>query len=420
MAGSTDCRARVAFVSQPLLDTINAAAATVPFLTHLVPAPPGAEGWKQLESLLFAHAPAAVADTCADEVAYWQYSSGSTGQPKGVMHVESTPHFVAELCVRGRLGITESDVLFSTAKAFFAFGLNNSLVSGLAVGAAAILAEDHPTPANIASVVRSHRPTVMFAVPTTYAAMLADPSFPPDGGLERLRLCISAGEPLPPAIGRAWRDRFGVDIVNVVGSTEVGHFMLSHRPGAVDYEHSGIAVDGFDLQLTDDSGTPVATGEIGELHVRGPTIALGYWNNQERTRNTFIGEWLRTGDKYRRNADGSFVYVGRADDLFKVSGNWLSPAEVEAALMLHPNVVEAAVVPYVNADGLVKPKAFVVLRDAKPEGWGRALREELQVHVKHTIGVWKYPRWIEFIERLPRTATGKLQRYKLRGSSGTV
>ena len=229
-----------------------------------------------------------------------------------------------------------------------------------------------------------------------------------------MRLCFSAGEPLPVHVGEAWKQKFGIDIVNGVGSTEMGHLFLTNLPDAVEYGTSGVPVDGYDLRLVDDAGQDVADDEIGELWVRGESSAAGYWNQREKSRRTFVGEWTRTGDKYVRRSDGVYTFCGRTDDMFKVSGIWVSPFEVEDALVSHPKVLEAAVVPVEDDNGLIKPKAFVVLKNQKENDIGRALYEELKVHVKRAIGPWKYPRWIEFVDSLPKTATGKVQRFLLR------
>jgi len=255
---------------------------------------------------------------------------------------------------------------------------------------------------------------MFFAVPTLYAAILADENCQPDRGFDRMRLCFSAGEPLPPHVGQSWKQRFGVDIVNGVGSTEMGHLFLTNVPERVEYGTSGMAVEGYDLRLVDQRGSDVPDGQVGELWVRGSSAAAGYWNQRDKTRQTFIGEWTRTGDIYERRPDGVYLYCGRTDDMFKASGIWVSPFEVEAALASHPRVLEAAVIPSEDNAGLTKPKAFVVLKNPIQEGAGRALYDELKAHVKREIGVWKYPRWIEFVDELPKTATGKIQRYKLR------
>jgi 4-hydroxybenzoate-CoA ligase len=257
---------------------------------------------------------------------------------------------------------------------------------------------------------------MFYAVPTLYAAILADLECTPERGSSRLRLCFSAGEPLPPHIGQAWKERFGLDIVNGVGSSEMGHLFVTNVPDAVEYGTAGVPVKGYDLRLVDETGQDVADGTIGEMLVRGASAAAGYWNQRDKSRRTFEGEWTRTGDKYLRRADGVYLYCGRADEMFKVSGIWVSPFEVEAALVAHPSVLEAAVVPAEDDNGLIKPKAFVVLKEASDGGANRALYEDIKVHVKRTIGPWKYPRWIEFVDSLPKTATGKIQRFKLRGN----
>jgi 4-hydroxybenzoate-CoA ligase len=297
---------------------------------------------------------------------------------------------------------------------FFSYGLSNSIFCPMGAGATTILYPERPTPRTIFEMLHTYQPTLFYAVPTLYASMLADLGCTPEIGSQRLRLCISAGEPLPAEVGRAWKARFGLDIVNGVGSTEMGHLFLTNRLDQVEYGTAGVPVEGFELRLVDERDRDIADGQIGELLVRSPTAAHGYWNQRAKSRQTFQGEWTRTGDKYQRREDGVYIYCGRTDDMFKVSGIWVSPVEVEAALLAHPRVLEAAVIPVEDSEGLVKPKAFVVLKDRSTDLHGRALYEELKVHVKRAIGPWKYPRWIEFVDELPRTATGKLQRYLLR------
>jgi 4-hydroxybenzoate-CoA ligase len=409
-----DSRAKVAFVSASILSTLQEAARDVPTLRQIVTVSDGAEPLPRFEALLAAERqPASPARTCADEVAYWLYSSGTTGMPKGVMHVHSTPMSFARPVGERRIGMREDDVIFSAAKLFFAYGIGTSICA-LAAGATSVLVPDWPRPKAIFDVLRRHQPTMLFAVPTLYAAILADPECTAECGSGRLRLCFSAGEPLPPHIGEGWRDRYGLDICNGVGSTEMGHLFLTNLPEAVDYGASGVPVEGYEMRLVDDLGHEVPRGEVGELLVRCQTSAAGYWNQRERTRRIFQGEWTRTGDKYVQREDDAYLYCGRTDDMFKVSGIWVSPFEVEAALASHPDVLEAAVIPAQDAKGLVKPKAFVVLKGNPGEGAGRALYEGLKLHVKREIGPWKYPRWIEFVESLPKTATGKIQRFLLR------
>jgi 4-hydroxybenzoate-CoA ligase len=410
-----DSRAKAAFVSTALLPLVEEAAHGLSTLKHVVVVGGGPDRLPRLDALLAAERePAEPASTCADEVAYWLYSSGTTGMPKGVMHVHSSPMTMARLAGQDRIGVREDDVIFSAPKLFFAYGLGNAILCPMSVGATSVFYPERPTPQTVFETLRGYQPTMFYAVPTLYAAILADPQCTPENGSQRLRLCFSAGEPLPVHIGQAWKQRFGLDIVNGVGSTEMGHLYLTNLPGAVEYGTSGVPVKGYEMRLVDDAGDEVADGEIGELIVRGPTSAAGYWNQREKSRQIFQGEWTRTGDKYVRRPDGTYIYYGRTDDLFKVSGIWVSPFEVEAALLAHPSVLEAAVVPAPDSHGLIKPKAFIVLKEGGGSALSRSLYEDIKLHVKRTIGPWKYPRWIEIVDSLPKTATGKIQRFKLR------
>jgi 4-hydroxybenzoate-CoA ligase len=410
-----DSRSKAVFVSAALLPLIEEAAVGLPDLKRIVVVGGGPPSKLRLDTLLAAeNEGSAPARTCADDVAYWLYSSGTTGMPKGVMHVHSSPRFVAESAGKRRIGYRENDVVFSAAKLFFSYGLGNAMFCPMWVGATSVFYPERPTPQTVFEVLRGYQPTMFFAVPTLYAAILADPECTAKNTSSRLRLCFSAGEPLPAHIGIAWRERFGIDIVNGVGSTEMGHLFLTNLPDAVEYGTSGVPVHGYDLRLVGEEGQDVADDEIGELLVNGESAAAGYWNQREKSRRTFVGEWTRTGDKYFRRPDGVYTYCGRTDDMFKVSGIWVSPFEVEEALTSHPMVVEAAVVPAEDSDGLIKPKAYVVLGDCAASESDQALYEELKVHVKRTIGPWKYPRWIVFVDNLPRTPSGKLQRFLLR------
>jgi 4-hydroxybenzoate-CoA ligase len=416
-----DSRAKAAFVSAALLPIVQEAARDVSTLRAIIVVGGGPDRVPRLDALLAAeNEGSAPARTCADEVAYWLYSSGTTGAPKGAMHVHSSPMALARLSGQDRIGIREDDVVFSVAKLFFAYGLGNAIFCPMSVGATSVFYPERPTPQTVFETLRAYRPTMFYAVPTLYAAILADPECTPENSSSRLRLCFSAGEPLPPHLGEAWKARFGLDIVNGVGSTEMGHLYITNLPHKVEYGTAGMAVKDYDLKLVDDDGQEVANDEIGELLVRGPSAAVGYWNHLEKSRRTFVGEWTRTGDKYLRRSDGVYIYCGRTDDMFKVSAIWVSPFEVEAALITHPAVLEAAVVPAEDSNGLIKPKAFVVLKDRRVDGSNRALYEELKVHVKRTVGPWKYPRWIEFIDSLPKTATGKIQRFMLRDKACAV
>jgi 4-hydroxybenzoate-CoA ligase len=261
--------------------------------------------------------------------------------------------------------------------------------------------------------LKREQPTLFFGAPTLYAQILADASCTPENGSKRLRWCVSAAEALPEHVGTEWKKRFGVDILDGIGSTEMLHIFISNQPGRLRYGTSGVPVPGYDARIVDEKGADVADGELGELLVRGPTAAEGYWNQREKTRRTFEGEWTRTGDIYTRDDDGMYRYCGRNDDMFKVSGLWVSPFDVESALMTHPSVLEAAVVAKQDSDGLLRPKAFITLKDEARNN-AEPLRETLKEHVKQQIGMWKYPRWIDVVESLPKTATGKIQRFKLR------
>jgi 4-hydroxybenzoate-CoA ligase len=380
----------------------------LPDLRHVVPVDDG------LEAFLSDAGETETVRACADEVAFWLYSSGSTGVPKGVRHVHGNLRATAATYGAQILGIAADDVVFSAAKLFFAYGLGNSMTFPMSVGASAVLLPHRPTAEAVLATMRRHRPTIFCGVPTLYAALLAHPSLATCTGLDRLRRCISAGEALPEAIGRRWRERVGVDILDGIGSTEMLHIFLSNRPDDVRYGTTGRAVPGYDLRIVDSTGRDVADGESGELIVRGDSAADGYWNQREKSRRTFRGAWTHTGDTYARDADGYYVYGGRADDMLKVGGIWVAPFEVEQALVSHSSVLEAAVVGHPDADGLIKPRALVVLQADGAERDPDALRGELQRHVKARVGPWKYPRWIEFVDVLPKTATGKVQRFKLR------
>jgi benzoate-CoA ligase family protein len=297
-----------------------------------------------------------------DDIAFWLYTSGSTGKPKGAVHVHADLKITNDLYGGPFLEITERDVCYSVAKLFFAYGLGNGMSFPMSVGATAVLLPDRPTPQAVFAVLKREQPTIFYGVPTLYAAMLADPACTKENSSARLRMCVSAGEGLPEHIGLEWKKRFGVDIYDGVGSTEMLHIFLGNYPGKIRYGTSGVPIPGYEARLIDDSGREVPEGEIGELSVRGTTAADGYWNQREKSRRTFEGEWTRTGDKYVREADGFYRICGRTDDMFKVSGQWVSPFEVESALITHPRVLECAIVPKQDSDGLLKPKAFIVLK----------------------------------------------------------
>src|SRR5882757_9778468 len=412
-----DCRARVLFISQALLPVVRDMLGRMPDLEHVVVCGADARsseefGYKKLSDEIAKESDSfETVATHADEPAFWLYSSGSTGMPKGVRHLHASLAATAETYAKQVLGIREDDVGLSAAKLFFAYGLGNALTFPMSVGATTVLNSERPTPATMFALMRKYDPSIFFGVPTLFAAMLNDEGLKNEPRFARLRVCTSAGEALPESVGNSWKGRFGVDILDGVGSTELLHIFLSNAPGDIKYGCSGRPVPGYKVRLVNEAGADVADGDIGELLVDAPSAGEGYWNQRSKSRQTFEGHWTRTGDKYIRDADGRYTFCGRADDMFKVSGIWVSPFEVESALITHPAVLEAAVVPEADPEGLLKPKAFVVLRaDTKADGLHEALKE----HVKQKIGPWKYPRWIEVVESLPKTATGKIQRFKLR------
>lgn len=414
-----DSRAKALVVSEALLPTfaplLEKRSAKLPFLQHVIVSGKDAHAQLSLAALMEKAAAACEpAPTTCDDACFWLYSSGSTGQPKGTVHMHSHLIQTAELYAVPVLGIREDDLVFSAAKLFFAYGLGNSLTFPMSVGATAILMAERPTPASVFQRLQQHRPTIFYGVPTLYAALLATPDMPKREALN-LRVCTSAGEALPADIGERWTRHFGVEILDGIGSTEMLHIFLSNRPGEVRYGSTGKAVPGYALRVVDDAGNAVKPGEIGELQINGPTSAGCYWNNRAKSRATFMGDWTRSGDKYTVDAAGYYTYSGRTDDMLKVGGIYVSPFEVEGALLTHPDVLEAAVIGQPDEDQLIKPKAYIVTKAGVTAN--AALAERLQQHVKSKLAPYKYPRWVEFASELPKTATGKIQRFKLRAKS---
>jgi 4-hydroxybenzoate-CoA ligase len=414
-----DSRAAAAVVAAPLARTLLSIRSRLPHLRTIIVAEASAEDKAELTDVLFfedvlalGNSEPCVAPTMSDEVAFWMYTSGSTGDPKAVRHVHTSLMAASRLMGQGVIGIREDDVVFSAAKLSFSYGLGNAMAFPMSVGASAVLLPERPTPQAVLDAIRRHRPTIFYAVPSLYAALLAHPDIGPGAGSDRLRLCISAGEALPANLGERWREAVGVDVLDGLGSTEMLNTFLSNRPGDVRYGSTGKPVPGYDIKIVDEHGHELPAGEIGELVVRGPSAGEGYWNQRAKSRRTFAGEWTYTGDKYLRDQDGYYFYCGRTDDMFKVNGMWVSPFEVEAALVSHEAVLEAAVIGKEDGDGLVKPKAFIVLKNGYAAD--ESLLDTLKVHVKERAGLWKYPRWIDIRPDLPRTATGKIQRFKLR------
>ncbi len=420
-------RARAALVSAELLPVLNEALARakeqaggVQEVVHLIVSH-GSElpaGAMSLDEVLSRHEPplsappSAVmpqaAHTHGEDPAFWLYSSGSTGRPKGTVHTHANLYWTAELYGKAVLGLTEQDTCFSAAKLYFAYGLGNALTFPLSVGASVVLMSERPTPDAVFKRWTEQKPTVFFGAPTGFAGMLASPRLPPREAVA-LRMCSSAGEALPAEIGQRFSAHFGCEIIDGIGSTEMLHVYLSNRPGDVRYGTTGKPVDGYRIELRSDDGAPVPVGEVGDLYVNGPSAALMYWSDRQKSRDTFQGAWTRSGDKYSLDADGYYTYAGRSDDMLKVSGIYVSPFEVEATLMQHPAVLESAVIGKEDQDGLTKTKAYVVLKDGQ-----RVTEEELQAFVKQRLAPYKYPRFVEFVEELPKTATGKIQRFRLR------
>jgi benzoate-CoA ligase len=410
-----DSRARVLIVSAALYPSFAPLLRDNPVVEKVIVSGGTANGHLAFDDFLAMGMPQCEpAPTVRDEPCFWLYSSGSTGAPKGTVHVHSSLVGTAELYARPVLGIAEGDLVFSAAKLFFAYGLGNGLTFPMSVGATTVLMAERPTATSVCARLRQHRPTIFYGVPTLYAAMLASPDLPHREEM-RLRRCASAGEALPQDVGRRWTEHFGVDILDGIGSTEMLHIYVSNRHGEVRYGTTGKPVPGYEVRLVDGDGLEVAQGEVGELQVSGPTSAACYWNNREKTRATFLGPWTRSGDKYHRDADGYYVYAGRSDDMLKVGGIYVSPIEVESALITHDLVLEAAVVGHQDEDKLVKPMAFVVLKDG--HRGTPALADQLKQHVKSRLAPFKYPRWVEFVDELPKTATGKIQRFKLRAQA---
>jgi benzoate-CoA ligase len=411
-------RAQAVLVTGALLPALKAALAKSDHEVHQVivsrPVAPVDFGEVEFETFLDAHAPAdRPAATGADDPCFWLYSSGSTGRPKGTVHSHANPYWTCELYGKGILQLRDTDVCFSAAKLFFAYGLGNALTFPMSVGATVLLMAERPTPEasfrRLTGAVGGLKPTVFYGAPTGFAGMLAAPGLPARGQVA-LRLVSSAGEALPADLGQRFKAHFGVDIVDGIGSTEMLHIFLSNQPGRVRYGSTGWPVPGYAIELRGDDGRPVADGEPGDLYIRGPSAALMYWGNREKTRDTFQGGWTKSGDKYVRNADdGSYTYGGRSDDMLKVGGIYVSPFEVEATLVQHPAVLEAAVIGVPDGEGLTRTKAFVVLKPG-----ATASDTELKAFVKNKLAPYKYPRQIEFVGELPKTATGKIQRFKLR------
>jgi benzoate-CoA ligase family protein len=414
-----DSRAGVLVVESDLWQTLAPHRREMPFLRHVVVVRRG-EATAPLEAAVIDYDALSAggreeleaAPTLRDDSAFWLYSSGSTGFPKGCVHLQHDMYCCSELYSKPFLQLDPDDITFSAAKLFFAYGLGNGLYFPLGVGASAVHFAGRVTPEAAFSIISRERPTIFFGVPTLYAAMLAMPETAGQFDTSSLRLCVSAGESLPENLYQRWLDRFGVEILDGIGSTEVLHIFISNVKGQVVPGSTGRVVPGYQARLLDENGQVVPQGEIGNLLISGDSTCSAYWNKHERTKATIQGDWIQTGDKFRQDPEGNFWYCGRSDDMLKVSGQWVSPVEVESALSSHPSVLEAAVVAREDKDKLIKPQAYVVLKSGNQPS--DALAEELKQHVKSTLVPVKYPRWIVFVDELPKTATGKMQRYLLR------
>ncbi len=412
-----DSRARVVVAEPDVAARLAAVRDRWPSVRAVVSVGAGGPGVSALGDLVAKASPVLdAAPTVAEDAMYWGYTSGSTGAPKAAVHVHRDFVAAADLVGVGVFGLGPEDLVFSASKLYFAFGLGNSLYFPLRVGAASVLVPERLSPEAVFGVIATERPSVFFAVATLYARMLQVPDAERRWDLSSLRLCVSSGEALPPAVFDAWKARFGHELLDVVGSTEALHDFIANTPGAPRRGSSGRLVPGFEARLVDDEGRPVFPGHVGQLLIKGPTTAACYWNRLDRTRQTMLGEWLRTGDMFWQDGDGYFYFAGRADDMLKVGGQWVSPAEVEGALIAHAAVVEAGVVGRQDEDGLVKPEAFVVLKDGQAPS--AELAAELTAFVRGRLAGYKSPRWVQFVAELPQTATGKLQRFRLRGSRG--
>lgn len=405
-----DSRAKIALIHESILPEIEPIRGECRFLKHVVVVGKAAGPALSYEPLLARASSRLQAEpTNRDEVAMWLYTSGSTGSPKGAVHLQHDMITISDLFVKPVLGMRETDLCFSASKLFFAYGLGNSLYFPFRFGASTVLWPERPEPEKILQAIERYRPTFFFSVPTLFTRLLrVEKKY----DLSSLRICLSSGEPLPPALFHQWKEKFGLELLDVVGSTEATHDFLANRPGRAKPGSSGEVTPAFEAKIVDGEGKEVPVGEVGNLLVKGDANSPYYWNKHEQTKKTMLGEWLKTGDTYYRDEEGYYWYCGRSDDMMKVGGMWVSPIEIENTILEHPAVLEAAVAAEKDQDGLIKPKAYVVLKaEYQP---GEKLKEELQSLVKNKLAPYKYPRWVEFVPDLPKTVTGKIQRFRLR------
>jgi len=408
-----DSRARVLIVAEPLLEQIDAIRDQLRYLRQIIVVGQAGANDLSFREVIDASSPELAPEMMSkDDACFWLYSSGTTAFPKGAVHLQHDMIVSADLYARPILDISEDDRTFSVAKLFFAYGLGNGLYFPFRVGATTILYPGKPNPERFYEIIQEFRPTIFFCVPTAYASLLAVEDAAERFDTSSLRLSVSAGEALPPALFERWLERFGVEILDGIGSTEIVHIFISNRQGRVKPGSTGEVVPGYEARILDEDGQEVPIGEVGDLLIKGDSTCAYYWNKHEQTKNTIQGQWIRTGDKYYRDEDGYLWYQGRSDDMLKVGGIWVSPIEIENCLIEHPAVLESAVVGVADKENLIKPKAYIMLKEGHQGS--DELTEELKKFVKEKIGVYKFPRWIEFVTELPKTATGKTQRYKLR------
>jgi benzoate-CoA ligase family protein len=408
-----DSRARVLVVDPSLLEPIQAIASQLTYLKQILVVGDNPHGHLSLGAVMAAAAPdLEPADTSKDDMAFWLYSSGTTGSPKAAIHLHHDMIVAADLYAKATIGLREADVSYSVAKLFFAFGLGNGLYFPLRVGGTTVLLPGRPTPDAAFAMIDDHQPTVFYSVPTCYAAMLHEAEKTGRTSLGRVRMCVSAGETLPAHLFQTWRDRFGIEILDGIGSTEILHIFISNRPGHAKPGSTGQIVPGYEAKIVDEDGRELPPGSVGTLWIKGDSIAAGYWNKHEQTKQTFCGPWINTHDKFLLDDDGYFWYAGRTDDMMKVSGQAVWPTDVEGVLIKHPAVLETGVVGALDADGLTRPVAYVVLKDGRVAAGD--LARELQQFVKQQTAPHKYPRAVVFVDELPKTATGKIKRFRLR------
>lgn len=408
-----DSRAKAVVITEEFLHLIEPILDQAKYLKHIIVVGQPKEGQISYDNFMTGRsAELNPAETCADDVAFWIYSSGTTGAPKGVVHLHHDMIYAADTNPVEILNITPEDIVYSASKLFFAYGLGNSLYYPLRHGAATVLCPERPDPKVIIETLKKYRPTIFFSVPTSYNALLQTVSDDDVEAFGDLKLCLSAGESLPDILYTRWKDKFGLELVEGWGCSEVCNTILSNRSGAVVPGSAGKVIKGYEARIVDEDGNVVPRGETGTLQIKGDSVAVTYWNQHEKSKDSFDGHWLTTGDRFYQDEDGNFWYVGRADDMIKAGGIYVSPIEVEGAILKHDSVLECGVIGKKDENGLSKPQAFIVLKEGYQAG--EELEKELKDFVKEKIAHYKYPRWVQFVSELPKGPTGKIQRFKLR------